>query len=605
MEIRNDAVASGRKDIPRQQGLESQPDDVGNLELTPEIGAELLNPESWRNTLKLFADTTGLAVALVAPDGRLVGTCHNAQPIWSLAREARPVWGTGCLFCLQTDGRCAAASDARTTNSVVLVHDTAGFAHVALPLTLGGRHLATLIAGQVFDRYPEPLPLERVAREFGLSPQRLWHLARHAAPISRSNLFIRGNLLFTLGQAFLRKLYAGILEKRLAETNKRLQSFNDELETVNSELSRKVAELDSVNSDLKNLFDSTEIATLFLNRDLRVKSFTPAAGNLFHLGPRDIGRPVGDLTAQFGESLGADFVEDIASCLKTLSVREREWTRDRGRHYLMRILPYRTVHQVVDGLVLTFADVTQLKQSEELAEERVRDRTAQLQAANTELEAFAYSVAHDLRTPLRGIDGWSTALEEDYGSQLDHRGHEYLARVRSEAQRLGHLIDDLLQLSRITRGQLELHPVDLAALATVVAVRLRETYSGRSLQFVIEPDLTVMGDARLLEIVLTNLFDNAAKFTATREEGRIEFGRTLIKDENVFYVHDNGVGFDMAHVNRLFVAFQRLHKPSEFPGSGIGLVTVLRVIQRHGGRIWADASADRGATFYFTLGDAP
>ena len=235
-------------------------------------------------------------------------------------------------------------------------------------------------------------------------------------------------------------------------------------------------------------------------------------------------------------------------------------------------------------------------------EQRVRERTVQLEAANKELEAFAYSVSHDLRAPLRGIDGWSLALAEDYAGQLDQRAHEYLGRVRSETQRMGLLIDDLLQLSRLNRAKMKRGPVDLAGIARTIATRLQEAEPGRQIRFEIEPGLTAFGDARLLEIVLTNLLSNAVKFTGPRLQASIEVGSAERDGETAFYVRDNGVGFDMAYAGTLFGAFQRLHKASEFPGTGIGLATAQRVIHRHGGRLWAEAQVDQGATFYFTLG---
>lgn len=256
-----------------------------------------------------------------------------------------------------------------------------------------------------------------------------------------------------------------------------------------------------------------------------------------------------------------------------------------------------------------FSDVTERKRAEEKIrqlnielEKRVRERTAQLEAANKELEAFAYSVSHDLRAPLRGIDGWSLALLEDYAGKLDQRAQQHLERVRSETQRMGLLIDALLQLSRITREKMERNAVDLSALAQTVAARLREEHAGRKIEFVIPSGLTAAGDARLLEIALTNLFGNAVKFTGPRPEARIEFGQMEHDGKPAFYVRDNGVGFDMTYASMLFGAFQRLHKTSEFPGTGIGLATVQRIIHRHGGRVWADAQSDQGATFYFTMG---
>ena len=262
-------------------------------------------------------------------------------------------------------------------------------------------------------------------------------------------------------------------------------------------------------------------------------------------------------------------------------------------------------HQVA----VSFVDVTERRQAEEKIrllnielEERVRARTAELEVANRELETFAHSVSHDLRAPLRSIDGWSLALLEDCSELLDPQGRKYLDRVRSEAQRMGTLIDDILHLSRVSRGELDLKCVDLTGLAETIANRLKEAHADRSIEFVVARNLSSTGDPRLLEIALTNLFGNAVKFTGPRLDARVEFGQTEVEGSPAFFVRDNGVGFEMAYAEMLFAPFQRLHRASEFPGSGIGLATVQRVIHRHGGRIWADARVGKGATFYFTLG---
>ena len=234
-------------------------------------------------------------------------------------------------------------------------------------------------------------------------------------------------------------------------------------------------------------------------------------------------------------------------------------------------------------------------------EQRVRERTAQLVAANRELEAFSYSVSHDLRAPLRGIDGWTLAFLEDYGQSLDDQGRTYLNQVRTETQHMGQLIDDMLSLSRVSRVEMQRETVDLSALARAITGRLRETGPERLVEVVIQEGLTAAGDPRLLEIALSNLLDNAWKFTGKRPNGLIEFGRITQEGPPVFLVRDNGAGFDPAYADKLFGVFQRLHKTAEFPGTGIGLATVQRILHRHGGRVWAEAAVGRGATFYFTL----
>ena len=233
--------------------------------------------------------------------------------------------------------------------------------------------------------------------------------------------------------------------------------------------------------------------------------------------------------------------------------------------------------------------------------QQLAHRSAELEAANKELEAFAYSVSHDLRSPLRGIDGWSQALLEDYGGRLDQQGQGYLDRIRSETPRMGRLIDGLLQLSRVTRAEMQRQPVDLSALAQRIAARLAEANPGRQIEFMIQQALTVLADPRLLEVALTNLLDNAVKFTSHEPVARIEIRQTADRGQQSFVVRDNGVGFDMTYAGSLFGAFQRLHKVTEFPGTGIGLATVQRVIRRHGGHVWAMSQVGDGASFYFTL----
>jgi light-regulated signal transduction histidine kinase (bacteriophytochrome) len=235
------------------------------------------------------------------------------------------------------------------------------------------------------------------------------------------------------------------------------------------------------------------------------------------------------------------------------------------------------------------------------ADEEILLRTTQLEAANKELEAFSYSVSHDLRAPLRSIDGFSQALLEDYAEKLDSVARDHLQRVRRAAQRMAALIDDMLNLSKVTRSAMRREKLNLSALANSIAAELREAEPGRQVEFVIENDLTAEGDSRLLRAALENLLGNSWKYTSGHPRARIEFGRTKQNGTSSFFVRDDGAGFNPRYAERLFGVFQRLHTATEFPGTGVGLATVQRIIRRHGGEIWAEGAVEKGATFYFTL----
>lgn len=234
-------------------------------------------------------------------------------------------------------------------------------------------------------------------------------------------------------------------------------------------------------------------------------------------------------------------------------------------------------------------------------ERRIAERTAQLEVANRELEAFSYSVSHDLRAPLRSMDGFSQALLEEYAGTLDAQGTDYLRRIRAASQRMAQLIDDLLELARLTRSEIRREPVDLSGLARGVAADLQKAQPGRRVNFRIADGVIAEGDPRLLRVVLVNLLGNAWKFTARQPRATIEFSMNQSDGKPAYVVRDDGAGFDMAYAGRLFGAFQRLHGASEFEGTGIGLATVQRIIHRHGGRVWAEGEVGKGATFSFTL----
>ena len=274
----------------------------------------------------------------------------------------------------------------------------------------------------------------------------------------------------------------------------------------------------------------------------------------------------------------------------------RYFTRERS----LRLATEQVAASLAISRAQVEANALELQALNRTLEERVRQRTAELETTNRELEAFSYSVSHDLRAPLRTIDGFSLALEEDYAEVVGTAGKDYIKRVRTGVQRMGELIDALLQLSRITRAAIQREHVDLSALANMIANDLRDQNPDREIDFRIQDGLECDADPALLRVALENLFGNAVKFSAKVPRSVVEFGWD--GEQNAWFIRDNGAGFDMYYAEKLFNAFNRLHGDKDFKGSGIGLATVARVIRRHHGTIWADSVVGHGATFRFTLG---
>ncbi len=319
-------------------------------------------------------------------------------------------------------------------------------------------------------------------------------------------------------------------------------------------------------------------AVIVTDAQRRVVDLNPAAQNILRrLSSEVVGSPLARVEPGLDALL--DVPGDEEEAHKEISLGKDTERRD----YDLALSSLRDRKGRTTGYLLVLRDVTERRRAER------------------ELEHFAYLIAHDLRAPLRTISGFSHVLAEDYSAALDEMGRSYLDRTRSAAQRMGEMIDDLLDLSRLTRSEMRRETVDLTSLATTIAEELREGNPERSTELVITEGLTTVGDPRLLRVALRNLLENAWKFTAGEQRARIEFGVASQDGYPTYHVRDNGAGFDMAYSGKLFRAFQRLHTADEFEGSGIGLAAVARVIERHGGRIWAEGEVGKGATFYFTL----
>ncbi len=403
---------------------------------------------------------------------------------------------------------------------------------------------------------------------------------------------------------------------------------------------REKAELLRHRTVFENLFESLPGLYLVLAPDLQIVAVSDAylkatmtkrgeivGRNLFEVFPDNPDDPAATGTTNLRASL--DRVRRTASA-DTMAIQKYDIRRPDGsfeeRYWSPINSPVLGVDRRIEYIIHRVEDVTEfVRQKSQPAgntaamrarmeqmeaeifqsSQKVQAANQQLKAANQELEAFSYSVSHDLRAPLRSIDGFSQALLEDYADRFDDQGRHYLTRVRAGTQRMGELIDDLLQLSRVTRAEMRRETVDLSALADSVVADLKRTEPDRRVDVVIQPGLQTEGDASLLRIALVNLLSNAWKFTGRQPAARIELGVRDNGGERAFFVRDNGIGFDMGYAGKLFGAFQRLHGQGEFPGTGIGLATVQRIINRHGGRVWAEAAVNQGASFYFALPTTP
>jgi len=406
------------------------------------------------------------------------------------------------------------------------------------------------------------------------------------------------------------------MRKRLAlerrDYMEKVSRLNEDLEREKLDRRRTEESLFREKQQFRLMFNAVPAMIFYKdtkNRFLLVNE--AAAGSLGRTVAEMEGKPCSEILPARAYELYRDDLEIIQSGKPKLGIVEETqsaagktvWTRTD------KLPEYDAMGRVV-GILVFSQDITEHRQAEaeirrlnEELEQRVSARTAELRAANQELESFAYSVSHDLRTPLRTIDGFSKLVLDEHKQSLGEAAIDYLTRLRGAAQRMGHLIDDLLKLTRVSRAELRREEVDLSSYARQAVEDLRRTSGDRRVDVVIEATPFAMGDPVLLYNVVQNLVGNAWKFTAKNDEARIEFGsRTIDRDRTAFYVRDNGVGFDMVYADKLFGAFQRLHSHDEFEGSGIGLATVQMIIRRHAGEVWAESVPDEGTTFYFTLG---
>ena len=359
--------------------------------------------------------------------------------------------------------------------------------------------------------------------------------------------------------------------------------------------------VDAASEFAESVINTVREPLIALDQDLRVVKVSRSFYEFFKVNPEET---VGNLIYDLGNKQWD--IPKLRELLETILPQKTTFDNYEVEHDFaaigMRImlLNARQIQRVLGKeriILLAIEDITEKKTMERVV---VKTRDA-AEAANKELEAFSYSVSHDLRAPLRSIDGFSKALLDDYQEKLDDTAKSYLDRVRKATQHMGHLIDDMLKLSQVTRSEFRHEFVDLSSMVRAIFEKLQQNNPDRRVDVIIQEGVFVNGDPYLMQIALENLMDNAWKFTSRETRPQLEFGTTVKERKTACFIRDNGVGFDMAYVDKLFGAYERLHTHLEFSGTGIGLATVQRIINRHGGRVWAEAEVGKGATFYFTL----
>ncbi len=407
-------------------------------------------------------------------------------------------------------------------------------------------------------------------------------------------------------------IQAGVLHFSAIMIGRIVRSYQTrlkEVESLGSELDERVQALAASEASYRGLFDSVNEAIYIHDRQGRFLDINDGAARMYgHPRERFIGQ-----TPEFVAAPGMNDLAAVGARVERAFAGEPQrfefWgLRANGEIFPKNVRLVRSVWFGQEVVIAMAEDITEQEQARaEIKrlnaglEQRVQERTAELTAANHELESFAYSISHDLRAPLRGIDGFSHLLAEEYGDKLDDQGRGYLERVRRAAQRMGSLIDDILEMSRVTRQEMRRVGVDLGQLAAELFEEQSRASPAPCVEVALATGCTVHGDPQLLRVMMQNLMENALKYSGKKASPKIEFGHEWLDGERVYFMRDNGVGFDMKYADRLFVPFQRLHKPEEFAGNGVGLATVARIVRRHGGRVWAESAPDVHTTIRFTL----
>jgi PAS domain S-box-containing protein len=550
----------------------------GKGELSPKMRADLLDSDAWGQVLKMYGRTMRVAVALTDSKGHLLGACHNPQPVWNLVRDVASEWGNGCPFCITKRLPCTAVADAVRTGAVVVVHDQAGLTHIAVPLTLGEQPLGAIIAGQVFDRYPEPLLLRRVARDFGVSAQDLWEVARRERPVAGALLQASGDLLGALGHAFLQQRHAAILEEKLAETNDRFRWLADGIRDY------ALFTIDT-NGCVTSWNVGAERMLGYAQAEIMGRNFS------YIFSPEDIQRRVAQ--TQLSKALQTGRAEYEGWSIRR--TQEQFWAN-------VNITALPGHDGPIQGFAIIMQDTTERKKIALVLEEAQQER-ARLQ------EKFLSHVSHELRTPLTAIYFFTTNVLDGVFGDLTREQHEHLALALDNVTQLKDMVSDLLDITRVETHKLTLaqQPMSLSQVTSEVlsACRTNATAKNISLRADFAENLPlVWADRARVRQILTNLIDNGIKFTPDR--GAISVKAEFFGENHDFVcisVSDSGCGISAENREIIFDRLAQVKGSGETSRSGLGLGLFIsrELVSRHGGRIWLESRPEQGSTFCFTL----
>jgi PAS domain S-box-containing protein len=556
----------------------AQVDESGNIELPPELRADLLDLDAWGGILSTYSRTMRVAVGLTDSEGHLLGECHNAQPVWSLVHGAVRDWGTGCPFCITNRLPCNAVAEALQTGGAVMVRDQAGLTHVAVPLSLGRQHLGAIIAGQVFDKYPDPLSVRRVAKEFGVSAQELWDVARKQRPVSGDVLQASGDLLCALGQAFLRQRYGAILEGRLAETNGRFRLLVEGVQDHALFTIDLTGQVTSWNLGAERLLGYVEAEILGKNFSCifspdDTKNHVPE--QLLHKA------------SQAGRTEDEGWRVRWNGKLFWANVNITALLEDPGR---------------VRGFAVIIKDVTERRKIATVLEES-REERKRLQ------EKFLSHISHELRTPLTAIHFFTTNVLDGLFGELTPQQHEHLALAVDNVRQLTVMVSDLLDITRVDTHKLTVEP-RYANVAKLISEALTTCSTNAAAKNINLHSEAVTGlasawaDPARVRQILINLIDNGVKFTA--EGGSITVNCRPFADRDGFLsisVSDTGCGISPENCEIVFDRLSQLESGAEpsRSGLGLGLFIARDLVLQQGGRIWVESQLGHGSTFFFTL----